>query len=37
MNTYLLNITYRSADPKLAADVANAMARSFVEHTFDMK
>jgi succinoglycan biosynthesis transport protein ExoP len=36
-NTYLLNISYRSADPKLAADVANAIADSFVHHTFDIK
>lgn len=37
LNTYLLNINYRSPDPKLAADVANAVANSFVSHTFDIK
>ena len=37
LNTYLLNINYRSPDPKLAADVANAVARSFVDHTFEIK
>ena len=37
INTYLLDIAYRSPDPKLAADVANAVANSFVQHTFDIK
>jgi capsular exopolysaccharide synthesis family protein len=37
INTYLLDISYRSPDPKLAADVANAIANSFVQHTFDIK
>ena len=37
LNTYLLNINYRSPDPKLAADVANAVANSFVQHTYDIK
>lgn len=37
LNTYLLDINYRSPDPKLAADVANAVANSFVQHTFDIK
>jgi succinoglycan biosynthesis transport protein ExoP len=37
INTYLLNIAYRSPDPILAADVANAIANSFVQHTFDIK
>ncbi len=37
INTYLLDISYRSADPKLAADVANDIARSFLQHTFDIK
>ena len=36
-NTYLLLINYRSADPKLAADVANAIARSYVEHTYNIR
>jgi uncharacterized protein involved in exopolysaccharide biosynthesis len=36
-NTYLLNISYRSTDPKLAAEAANAIARSFLEHTYDIR
>ena len=36
-NTYLLLIGYRSADRRLAADVANAIARSYVEHTYDIR
>lgn len=36
-NTYLLFIAYRSADPQLAADVANAVAQSFLEHTFSLR
>ena len=34
-NTNLLNIIYRANDPKLAADVANAIAESLVEHNSD--
>jgi succinoglycan biosynthesis transport protein ExoP len=36
-NTYLLLISYRSTDPRLAADVANGVARSYVEHTYDIQ
>src|ERR1017187_1305528 len=36
-NTYLLLISYRSTDPRLAADVANGIARSYVEHTYDIQ
>lgn len=36
-NTYLLLIGYRSKDPRLAADVANAVARSYVEHTYNIR
>jgi succinoglycan biosynthesis transport protein ExoP len=36
-NTYLLLIGYRSPDRRLAADVANATARSYVEHTYDIR
>lgn len=36
-NTYLLLISYRSADPELAADVANGVARSYIEHTYDVR
>lgn len=35
--TYILKISYRSPDPVLAADVANAVAESFEEHTFDIR
>jgi succinoglycan biosynthesis transport protein ExoP len=37
LNTYLLDINYRSPDPKLAADVANAVANSFMDHNFELK
>jgi succinoglycan biosynthesis transport protein ExoP len=37
VNTYILNISYRSPDPQLAANVANAIARSYLEHTFDIR
>jgi capsular exopolysaccharide synthesis family protein len=36
-NTYLLLIAYRSPDPRLAADVANGIARSYVEHTYNIR
>ncbi len=36
-NTYLLLIAYRSPDPVLAADVANAVATSYIRHTFDIR
>src|SRR5579875_2795053 len=35
--TYILRISYRSSDPKLAADVANAIANSYLQHTFDIR
>ena len=31
-NTYLMLISYRSADPQMAADAANAIAQSYLEH-----
>ena len=37
LNTYILRISYRSPDPRLAADVANAVAQSYLEHTFDIR
>jgi polysaccharide biosynthesis transport protein len=37
INTYILRISYRSADPRLASDVANAVAQSYLEHTFDIR
>jgi capsular exopolysaccharide synthesis family protein len=36
-NTYLVLISYRSADSRLAADVANAVARSYLEHTYNIR
>ncbi len=33
-STYLLLVSYRSANPRLAADVANAIARSYLNHTY---
>jgi len=36
-NTYLLLISYRSPRPRLAADVANAVAHSYVEHTYNIR
>jgi succinoglycan biosynthesis transport protein ExoP len=35
--TYLLLINYRSPDPHLAADVANAIAKSYLTHTYDLR
>ena len=36
-NTYLLKISYQSPDPQLAADVANAIAESYLEHTYNIR
>ncbi|MCW5978629.1 MAG: polysaccharide biosynthesis tyrosine autokinase [Bryobacteraceae bacterium] len=36
-NTYLLKISYRSPDRQLAADAANAIARSYLEHTYKIR
>ena len=36
-NTYLLLISYRSSDAHLAADVVNAVANSYVEHTYKIR
>jgi capsular exopolysaccharide synthesis family protein len=33
-NTYLLRISYRSPDPGLAADATNAIANSYLNHTY---
>ena len=37
LNTYLLLVSYRSPDPQLAADVANAIAQSYLEHTYNIR
>ncbi len=36
-NTYLMLINYRSANAQTAADAANAIAQSFLEHTYDIR
>ena len=36
-NTYLLQINYRSVDPHRAADVANAIADSYIAHTYEIR
>lgn len=36
-NTYLIRITYRADDPRLAANVANAIAASYIRHAFDSR
>ncbi|MCU1237283.1 MAG: transport protein [Candidatus Solibacter sp.] len=36
-NTYLLLISYRSPDPGMAADVANAVAESYIQHTYNVR
>jgi polysaccharide biosynthesis transport protein len=36
-NTYLLLISYRSSDAVLAADVANSIAMSYLNHTYDIR
>lgn len=37
VNTYLIRVSYRSSDPRLASDVANAIAQSYLEHTFEIR
>src|ERR1035438_4287619 len=36
-NTYLLLISYRSPDPELAANVANAIAQSYILHSYNIR
>ena len=36
-NTYLIQISYRSADPRMAADAANAIAQSYLERSFEVR
>jgi capsular exopolysaccharide synthesis family protein len=36
-NSFILRITYRSTDPQLASDVTNAIAQSYVEHTYEIR
>jgi polysaccharide biosynthesis transport protein len=36
-NTFLVQISYRSPDRELSANVANAIAKSYVQHTYDLR
>ena len=36
-NTYLLQVSYRSPDPRMAADVSNAVADSYIAHAYDIR
>lgn len=36
-NTYLMQIGYRAADPQLAADAANAITQSYLEHSYEIR
>jgi capsular exopolysaccharide synthesis family protein len=36
-NTYLLRVSYRSPDADLAANVANAIAQSYIAQTFELR
>ena len=36
-NTYMVLISYRSRDKRLAANVANGIAKSYLEHTFNIR
>jgi len=36
-NTYLLDISYRSQDRELSADVANAIADSYLQHSYNIR
>lgn len=36
-NTYLMQVSYRSSNPKLAADAANAIAQSYLEYTYNLR
>lgn len=36
-NTYLLLISYRSPDPHRASDIANAIAASYLQHTYNIR
>ena len=36
-NTYLLLVSYQSKDKQLAADVANGIAQSYLEHTYNIR
>jgi succinoglycan biosynthesis transport protein ExoP len=37
VNTFLIQISYRSPDPVLASHVANSIAESYLEHTYEIR
>jgi succinoglycan biosynthesis transport protein ExoP len=37
LHTFLLLISYRSADPQLSADIVNEIAHSYIRHTYDIR
>ena len=36
-STYLMLVSYRSEDPQLAADASNAIAESYLEHSYEIR
>jgi capsular exopolysaccharide synthesis family protein len=36
-NSYLILISYRSPDPELAAEVSNAIAKSYIDHSYAIR
>jgi len=36
-NTFIIQITYRHPNPQIAAQVANAVARSYIEHVYEIR
>jgi len=36
-NTRVIEIRYKAKDPKLAADIANAVTQAYIEHNFNMR
>ena len=36
-NTYLMLVSYRSTDPKLASETVNAIAHSYLDHTYNIR
>jgi capsular exopolysaccharide synthesis family protein len=37
LSTFLIQVSYRSPDPVLAANVANGIANSYLEHSFEIR
>src|SRR6202789_4186821 len=37
LHTFLLLISYRSADPQLSADIVHEIAKSYIRHTYDIR